>query len=220
LGCRQDAQRPATPRRAGSRHHDGDAVGRQQRRTNPLQNAKGDEHRQAWRKTAQRRAQHEQQEATRIQELAPHHVGETTEDRQERRHGEQIGHRDPTHGAQSRIEFELELGQQQLRDAGVDLAHEGADANGADHEQPVGWQACDDLRRRRFSSFLDGVAEGGDRGRAVRYGIHAALVTKSFRASIRLWQCLPLDQRSCADGLITPGALPAISCRVCSRRRP
>ena len=180
LGRRQDAERAAAPRGTGGRHHDGDAVRRQQRRADPLQDAKGDEHREAWRKAAQRRAQHEQQEATGIQQLAPHHVGEAAKDRQKRRHGEQIGDGDPAHGAQSGIELELELRQQQLRDAGIDLAHEGADADGADHEQPIGGQARDAIRRRRLASLLDGVAEGGDRGRAVRYAIHAAIVTELF----------------------------------------
>jgi len=190
LRRRQDTQRTATPLRPGSRHHDGDAVRRQQRRADALQDPKGDEHRQAWRKAAERRAQQEQQEAAGVEELAPHHVGEATKDRQECRHGEQVGDRNPTHGAESGIEFEFEPRQQQLRDAGIDLAHEGADANGADHEQPVGWQLCDDLRRRRFASFLDGVAQRRYRGRAVRYGIHAAIVTKSFRQSIRI----PVDR--------------------------
>src|SRR5262249_49151897 len=60
------------------------------------------------------------------------------EDRQERRHRQQIGHRDPAHGAQSRTEFELEPRKQHLRDAGIDLAHESADAHAADDEPAIG----------------------------------------------------------------------------------
>jgi len=44
------------------------------------------------------------------------------------------------------VELELEPRQQHLRDAGVDLAHEGADAHGADHESPVGRKARHDPR--------------------------------------------------------------------------
>ena len=43
-----------------------------------------------------------------VQELAPDHVGKPPEDRQERRHRQQIADGDPAHGAESRAEFELE----------------------------------------------------------------------------------------------------------------
>jgi len=62
------------------------------------------------------------------------------------------------------VELELEPRQQHLRDAGVDLAHEGADAHGADHESPVGRKARHDPRRRRLAAVVHGVAQSGDRG--------------------------------------------------------
>ena len=174
LRRRLDAERPSTPLGTGRRDDDGDAVRRQQRRSDRLQDAECDEHRQVRGKPAERRAEHEQEEAGRVQELASEHVGEAAEDRQERRHREQITDCDPADGAQSRAEFMLEPRQQQLRDAGIDLPHEGADAYGADDAPPIGREAGDELHRRRLAALEDGVAERGDRNRAGRCFIHVA----------------------------------------------
>ena len=172
MRCRQDAERAAALRGSGGSHDDGDAVRRQQRRADALRDPESDKHGQARSKAAERRAQHEQQKAARVQELAPHHVGEPTEDRQERRHRQEIGNRDPAHRAEPCVELELEPRQQHLRDAGIDLAHEGADAHGADHEPPVGLEAGHDPRRRRLAAVAHGLAQGGERGGAVRGVIH------------------------------------------------
>jgi len=166
LGCRQDAECASALRGSGRRHHNRDAVRRQQRRTDALCDPEGDEHGQAGSQAAERRAQHEQEEAARVQELAPYHVGEPTEDRQERRHCQEIGDRDPAHGAEPCAEFELEPREQHLCNAGIDLAHEGADAHGADDAPPVGVKARHDPSRRRLAAVPHGVAQSGDRGGA------------------------------------------------------
>jgi hypothetical protein len=108
-----------------------------------------------------------------VEQLAPDHVGEAAEDRQKRRHRQQIGHRDPAHGAQPCVEFELEVRQQHLRDAGIDLAHERADAHGGDDEPPIGFVPRDGRRRRRLAAAADRFAQRGERGGARRV-IHSA----------------------------------------------
>jgi len=191
LRCRQDAERASALRGSGRRHHDGDAVRRQQRRADALHDPEDDKHRQAWSKAAERRAQHEQQKAARVQKLAPHHVGEATEDRQERRHRQEIGHRDPAHGAEPCAEFDLEPREQHLCDAGIDLAHEGADAHGADHEPSVGLEAGHDPRWWGLAAVAHGVAQSGERSGAVRGVIH---VVCSLRAAQKV--LLKCAQRS------------------------
>ena len=51
-----------------------------------LQDAEGDQHRKIRREAAEARAQDEQEEAARVEELAADHVGKPAEDRHERRH--------------------------------------------------------------------------------------------------------------------------------------
>jgi hypothetical protein len=172
LRRRLDAERAAAPLRPRGHDDDGDAVRREQRRADRLQYAEGDEHRQVGRKAAERGAEHEQKEARGVEELAPDHVGQASEDRQERRHRQQVGDRDPAHGAEPRAELMLEGRQQHLRNAGIDLPHERADAHGRDDEPPIRCEPCDGRHRRRLASLQDGVAHRGDRGGAGRCFIH------------------------------------------------
>src|SRR5262249_43893535 len=82
--CAADWMRSARPRRAGpAAATTMDAVRRQQRRADALNDPKRDEHRQVRSKAAERRAQHEQQKAAGVQKFASHHVGKPAEDRQE-----------------------------------------------------------------------------------------------------------------------------------------
>jgi hypothetical protein len=144
-----------------------------------LYDAEGDEHRKVRSKATERGAQHEDEKTAGVEKLAPHHVGKPAEDRQERRHRQQIGHRHPTHGAEPCPEIELESGQQHLRDAGIDLAHEGADAYRADDKPAIGFQARHGLGRRRLAAVANGRAQGSDRGRAGRV-IHGG-VSKAWK---------------------------------------
>src|SRR5262249_25547317 len=86
---------------------------------------------------------------------------------------------DPAHGAESRAEFVLEAREHHLRDAGIDLSHEGADAHGGDDAPPIARQTCYDLHRRRLATLQDCIAQRGDRDGTVRSIIHVA---SSFRA--------------------------------------
>jgi len=167
LGRGLDAERAAPHLPAGRRHHDGDAVRGEERRADPLDDAECDEHRQVGGKAAQPRAQHEQEEAAGVKKLAPEDISKPPEDRQERRHGEQIRDRDPAYRAQLRVEFRFKVREEELRDAGIDLPHERADAHRAHHEPAVGRRPREHLRRRRFAAGAEGVAERGDRRRSV-----------------------------------------------------
>ena len=168
LRRRLQAEAAASFFRSRGEDDDGDAVGRDQRGADRLQDTEGDQHRKIRREAAEARAQDEQEEAARVEELAADHVGKPAEDRHERRHRQDVGDRDPAHGAERSGEIELEPRQQHLRQAGIDLAHEGADAHRPDDEPAIRSEPCDGLQRRRFAALEHGIAKRGERGRARR----------------------------------------------------
>jgi hypothetical protein len=82
---------------------------------------------------------------------------------QKGRVGEKARDRNPGHCAQSRTKIVLEPRQQKLRDAGVDLAHEGTDAYGADDDPSIRDKVRNKRHRRRSAALQHGVAQGADR---------------------------------------------------------
>ena len=153
LGRRLQAKAAPALLRAGRHDDDGDAVRRDQGGTDGLQDPEEDQRRQVRREAAQARAKDEEEEAAGVEELAADHVGKPAEDRHERRHGQQIGDRDPAHAAEARPEFDFEPRQQHLCHAGIDLSHARADAYRSDHEPAIRREAGDRLRRRRLAPF-------------------------------------------------------------------
>ena len=150
LSRRLQAEAAPVFRGAGGHHDNGDAVRGQERGADALQDAEEDQRRQVGGEAAQARADDEEQEAAEIEQLAAEHVRQPSEDRRERSHREQIGDRDPTHAAEARPEFDFEARQENLRHAGVDLAHARADTDRADDEPSIGLQAGDGGQRRRL----------------------------------------------------------------------
>ena len=172
LGRRLQTERPTALLGVGRQHDDGDAVGRNQRRPCSLENAEDHQRRQVRREAAQGRPQDEDEEAAGIEQLAADHVRQPSEDRHARRHRQQIGDGDPAHRAQPGVEVALEPGQQHLRHAGIDLTHEGADADRADDEPAIGFEPRDGRQRRWLVTFQDGPPQGRDRERAWRLVSH------------------------------------------------
>src|SRR5262249_40521793 len=70
--------------------------------------------------------------------------------RQEGGNGEEIGNGDPADLGDPGLELDLELRQNELHDAGIHLAHEGADADRADDEPGIGGTAREERQRRRL----------------------------------------------------------------------
>ncbi len=97
---------------------------------------------------------------------------------------QQVGDGDPAHAAQAGAELDLEPRQQHLGHAGIDLPHDGADADRADDEPAIRLQARDRLQRRRLPAF-----EGGGPQRAEGEGAGRRVVTRSasFRTSSAPW---------------------------------
>ena len=99
-----------------------------------------------WGQAAQRRADDEDSEAVDVEELPAPHVGEPA-------HGGHRGHQDkeiaqshPGHRADAGMERPLQRGQGDGHDAGVELPHEGPDADGS-HGQPEGVRSLTDRAR-------------------------------------------------------------------------
>src|SRR5262245_6862735 len=202
----------------------------------PCKHAKTDEHRQIRGKAAECRAQHEQEEAAGIEELAPDHVGKAPEDRQEGRHGQQVCDRDPAYRAQPGMELELELRKQKLRDTGIELAHEGADTDGSDHEPAVRAQPGNCMRRGRLAPVPDDIPQRGDgdrtdsdRGHACRarnyrqlLGMQRTLCHTAYLSltrSLRRGGARPAQQRSKVERSEAHSAGVAAICELicCSR---
>ena len=86
---------------------------------------------------AQGRADDEDPEAVDVEELAAPHVGEAP-DRGHRRHQDQeVAQAHPGDRAHAGVERPLQRGQGDRHDAGIELTHEGPDADRR-HGQPVG----------------------------------------------------------------------------------
>jgi len=92
------------------------------------------------------------------------HVGEAPANGQEHRHGEEVGERDPAYGAELGGKLALELRQDQLHDARIELTHEGADRDGADHQPGIAG-AFGDEAGGRWLPAAENSAYGGKRGR-------------------------------------------------------
>ena len=85
--------------------------------------------------SAQRRADDEDAEAVDVEELVPPHVGEPTDGGHRGHQDQEVAQTHPGHRTDAGVEGPLQRGQGDGHDAGVELAHEGPDADGG-HGQP------------------------------------------------------------------------------------
>ena len=175
------------------------------------------------RERAERRGEAEQREAGEIERLAPGDLGEAREGRQDAGEGEHIADRDPAHRVERRVEGVLEGRHGELDDAGVHLAHEGADADRADDEPRIGRPALEERRRRGFGQFKAPVQSESrsEVGRGLRQPIHAGGGRQRVCGRRRNWAALhsPLRARICFQTLVI-GAAQGIAHLAADVRNP
>jgi hypothetical protein len=152
------AESPAAPLRTDGGDDDRDAVGHQQGRSERLQHPRADQEVEARRQPAQPRADHKNQKSEEIEQLAAKDVGQPADNRQHGGDHEQIGDRHPGDRSDRLVETRSELRQHELSDAGVDLSHEGADADSPDDQPWVDGDAGEDVERRRLPPRAEAAA--------------------------------------------------------------
>jgi hypothetical protein len=141
---------PTEPAARDGQRDDGHAVGLQHGRTEGLEGPEAVQHHQAGGGGTQHRAGHEDGEAVEVEELAADHVGEPSDRRHRGHQDQQIAQADPADGTDAGVEGPLEGGKGQGDDAGIQLAHEGPDADGRHGQQIALVQIPDGPRTTRF----------------------------------------------------------------------
>src|SRR5262249_128097 len=103
----------------------------------------------------------------------------------------------------------VEPGKEEPRETGIELAHEGADTDGSDHEPAVRAQPGNCLRRGRLAPVPDDIPQRGDgnrtdsdRGHACRARNHRQLLGMQCTLCHTAYLSLPRSLRR-------PGARPA-----------
>ncbi len=102
---------------------------------------------------AERRPEAEQRKAGHVQRLASGDLRQTRERRHRGREAEHVAEGDPAHRIERGVECAPERRQSVLHDARIDLADEGADADGADDEPRLVAAALEEPRGGRFGQF-------------------------------------------------------------------
>ena len=162
---------------------DRQAVRLEHRRADALGDAEAVERGEVRREPARRRPEDEHAEAVDVEQFAPGHVGEPADHGDEGDEGDEVAQPDPGHGADAGVKGVLERGEGERDDAGVELAHERADADGADRE-PVRLRALAD---RSQAARFDGeqpdhsAAASGVAGR--RLNVHDASLGQPSRTA-------------------------------------
>ncbi len=145
-----------------------DAVGLEHGGAEPLEHARADQPAEAGGEPAEQGAEGEDGEAVGVERLAPEPVREAPDGDERAGEHEQVGERDPAHRARAGVQPGADAGQCERDDRDVELAHESADADGAD-DIPAGAGARADAvgaggsrsSRRRSAAKWEGIAGEG-----------------------------------------------------------